>query len=203
MEDDDSKDGAMARPKAFHPTAALDCALEVFWQHGYEGTSLQALLQAMRLSKSSFYETFGSKHALYLAAIDRYRATTFAQYVRLLREQDDGRQAIVDVFAALVTQLDCPQGRRGCLMNNAAIESAPHDTATEARVREAQRALEDAFYGAVRRAQAQGQVALAKDPRALARFLTCAMSGLLVMAKMAPGREALEDVVRVVISTLG
>lgn len=192
----------MARPKAFDPSKALDCALEVFWHRGYEATSLQDLLAAMALSKSSFYETFRSKHALYLAAMDRYRETAIAQYVRLLRDPDDGRQAIVDVFAALVDQLDSPQGRRGCFMNNATIESAPHDAATEARVREAQRALEDAFYRAVRRAQAQGQIPLEKDPRALARFLTSSMHGLLVMAKMAPGREALEDVARVVISAL-
>jgi TetR/AcrR family transcriptional repressor of nem operon len=192
----------MARPKAFDPTAALDCALQVFWHQGYEATSLQELLAAMALSKSSFYETFGSKHALYLAAIDRYREIAIAPYVRTLRNHDNGRQAIADVFAALVEQLDCPQGRRGCFMNNATIESAPHDAATEARVREAQRALEDAFYRAVRRAQAQGQIALEKDPRALARFLTSSMHGLLVMAKLAPGREALEDVARVVLSTL-
>jgi len=192
----------VARPKAFDPTQALDCALEIFWHRGYEATSLQDLLAAMRLSKSSFYETFGSKHALYLAAMDRYCDTALAQYVRILKDRDDGRGAIVDVFAALVDQLDCPQGRRGCFMNNAAIESAPHDAATEARVREAQRALEDAFYRAVRRAQGQGHVALEKDPRALARFLACSMHGLLVMAKMAPGREALEDVTHVVIGAL-
>ena len=123
--------------------------------------------------------------------------------MRILREHADGRQAIADVFAALVAQLDCLQGRRGCFMNNATVESAPHDAATEARVREAQRALEDAFYRAVRRAQAQGQILLDKDPRALARFLTSSMQGLLVMAKMAPGREALYDVARVVLSTDG
>jgi TetR/AcrR family transcriptional repressor of nem operon len=192
----------MARPKAFDPTEALDCALQVFWHQGYEATSLQDLLAAMTLSKSSFYETFGSKHALYLAAIDRYRATAIAQYVCILREHNNGRQAIADVFAALVEQLDCPHGRRGCFMNNAAIESASRDAATEARVREAHRALEDAFYRAVRRAQALGQIPLDKDPRALARFLTSSMQGLLVMAKMAPGREALDDVARVVLSTL-
>ena len=192
----------MARPKAFDPAQALDCALEVFWHQGYEATSLQDLLEAMHLSKSSFYETFGSKHTLYLQAMDRYRETAIAQYVHRLGEQDDGRQAIAEVFAALVDQLDCPQGRRGCFMNNAAVESALHDAATEARVREAQCALEDAFFRAVKRAQAHGQIALEKDPRALARFLTSSMHGLLVMAKLAPGRQALEDVAHVVISTL-
>lgn len=192
----------MARPKAFHPTAALDCALEVFWQQGYKATSLQDLLQAMQLSKSSFYETFGSKHALYLAAIDRYRETAIAPYVKLLSAQDNGHQAIAAVFAALVEQLDCPAGRRGCFMQNAAVESAPHDAATAARVRDGQGAFEDAFYRAVRRAQAQGQIALDQDPRALARFLTSSMYGLLVMAKTAPGRQVLEDVVGVVLSTL-
>lgn len=192
----------MARPKAFDPTEALDCALQVFWNQGYEATSLQDLLKAMSLSKSSFYETFGSKHTLYLAAIDRYRETALAQYGRILRDQDDGWQAITDVFAALLDQLNCPQGRRGCFLNNAAIERVPHDADADVRIREAQRALEDAFYRAVRRAQTQGHIALEEDPRAMARFLVNNMYGLLVMAKMAPGREAMEDVARLVIGAL-
>jgi TetR/AcrR family transcriptional repressor of nem operon len=192
----------MARPKTFHPTAALDCALEVFWQQGYKATSLQDLLQAMRLSKSSFYETFGSKHALYLAAIDRYRETTLAQYVDILSVQDHGCQAITAVFAALIEHVDCPGGRRGCFMQNAAVESAPHDAATAARVRDSHHAFEDAFYRAVRRAQLQRQIAMDKDPRAMARFLTSSMYGLFVLGKMAPSRQVLEDVVGVVLSTL-
>jgi AcrR family transcriptional regulator len=68
-------DQAMARPREFDTDDALDRAMEVFWTRGYEATSLRDLVAAMGISKSSLYDTFGSKHELFLAAIDRYNAT--------------------------------------------------------------------------------------------------------------------------------
>ena len=63
----------MGRPKTFDETAALDQAMQVFWAKGYAPTSLTDLLAATGLSKSSLYETFGSKHDLFLKALERYR----------------------------------------------------------------------------------------------------------------------------------
>lgn len=193
----------MPRPKEFDSTEALDQAVQVFWRKGYEATSLQDLLAAMKLSKSSFYETYGSKHELFLGAVDRYTKTRLESLAARLKSGVSGRESIEHAFAELAQALVDSSGRRGCFLNNCAVELAPHDPAVEARVRHGVQMMEDAFYHALRRAQAQGEVSAAKDPRALARFLTSSMNGLQVMAKFNPGQSRIEDVVRVVLETLG
>lgn len=63
----------MGRPREFDSEQALDAAMNQFWRVGYEATSLEDLLKVMRLSKSSLYQTFGSKRELFLRSIDFYQ----------------------------------------------------------------------------------------------------------------------------------
>ena len=69
----------MRRPRECDTTEALNEAMQVFWTKGFEATSLNDLIGAMKLSKSSFYDTFGSKHEVFLAAIEHYKKTVTAQ----------------------------------------------------------------------------------------------------------------------------
>lgn len=62
----------MSRAREFDETEVLDKALQVFWQQGYEGTSLNDLLDATGLTKSSLYATFGSKEDLFHRIVERY-----------------------------------------------------------------------------------------------------------------------------------
>ena len=76
----------MARTKEFDVDAALDRAIELFWAQGYEATSLNDLLDHMEIGRQSLYDTFGDKHALFLAALDRYRAKMVALFLGPLDE---------------------------------------------------------------------------------------------------------------------
>jgi len=192
----------MPRPKEFDTHEALEQAVRVFWEKGYEATSLQDLLAAMGLSKSSFYATFGSKHELFLGAVERYTETRLESLAARLKSGASGRESIEQAFKTLVNALVSSGGRRGCFVNNCAVELAPRDPAVETRVRHGVQLMEDAFYHALRHAQAHGEVPATKDPRAVARFLTSSMNGLQVMAKFNPGRSLLEDVVQVVLESL-
>jgi AcrR family transcriptional regulator len=63
----------MARPREFDEDEVLRAALRLFWEKGYEGTSLDDLMTAMRLTKSSLYKAFGSKEALFWRVVERYQ----------------------------------------------------------------------------------------------------------------------------------
>ena len=188
----------MARPKTFSPDDALDDALGVFRRRGYEATSVQDLSEATGLSRSSLYATFGSKHALYLAALDRYRAS--------------GRALLADALAcgsgaspvrAIRLHLEAVAAERGedgappigCLMTNAAAEVASRDPETARRTAEAADHLASAFEAAVARAQALGEVSPERDALALGRFLAGTVYGVRGLQKAGASADTLGDVV--------
>ncbi len=192
----------MARPREFDTTQALDQAMQVFWSKGFEATSLSDLTAAMGLSKSSLYETFGSKHELFMSAIDHYKRTVSAQVVAAAEMDAPARRVIASLFDRAIERILSPEGRRGCFLNNCASEIAIHDEAAGAAVREGLERIETAFLKLVERGQAEGQVNADRDPRATARFLTAAINGMLLIGKANPDRDALRDIADTALLTL-
>ncbi|MGF1610209.1 MAG: TetR/AcrR family transcriptional regulator [Kiloniellales bacterium] len=192
----------MARPREFSTEEALDKALQVFWSKGYEAASLCDLLEAMGISKSSFYDTFGSKHELLLAALERYRQTETTRMLDLLGGDSPAKQAIATAFARSIDKLTGAGARQGCFVNNCAVEISPHDPQAAKRVRECQASLEEAFFGAVERGQQAGDIPTRRDARALARFLSTSLAGLAVTAKGGAARAALEDAASITLQAL-
>lgn len=189
----------MARHKEFSQQDALEKAMETFWQQGYEGTSIQDLVKSMGINRGSLYDTFGDKHSLYLAAIAHYDETIVQKIVNRL-EDPNSKQAIIDYFDELVERALDDQTRCGCFMTNAAVELCPHDTEATKRIKTNLQRIENAFYHALQRAKAKGEINSNKDLKALAHYLTCLLQGLRVTAKVNPKREVLEDIVQVAFS---
>ena len=115
----------MGRPRQFLPAEALGDALEVFWEKGYEATSLDDLTAAMHLSRSSFYACFGSKHGAMLAAVEHYADTLFARLEAIV----SSKPALEAIDAVLAAIASVDAGRRGCFFVNSVTELAPHDAA--------------------------------------------------------------------------
>jgi TetR/AcrR family transcriptional repressor of nem operon len=193
----------MARPRQFNTDEALEQAMQVFWAKGYEATSLNDLIGAMGISKSSLYDTFGSKHELFLATIDRYNETVSSCSVsRAIDAAPSPRAGIECVFRGVVDCMTKDGDKRGCYVSNCASEVAWHDEAAAGRIAEGIECMETSFHRAVRQGQQRGEIGKDKDARALARFLTGALNGLLVMAKAHSNPRALQDMVRVTLDTL-
>ena len=192
----------MARPREFDTTEALNEAMQVFWTKGFEATSLNDLIGAMKLSKSSFYDTFGSKHEVFLAAIEHYKKTVTAQVSAVSELDAPARKLIGSLFERAVERMTEEDGRRGCFLNNCAVEVALHDPAAAKLIGGGFAIMEDTFFALVQRGQAEGEVGADKDPRALARYLTSSLNGIMVMGKANPDREALSDVARIALTAL-
>jgi len=113
----------LGRPREFVPAEALQDALDVFWEKGYQATSLDDLTAAMHLSRSSFYACFGSKHAVMMAAVALYADALFAR----LEAMASSMPAVDAVHAVLAAIAGVDEGRRGCFFVNSVTELAPHD----------------------------------------------------------------------------
>ncbi|MAF96864.1 MAG: TetR family transcriptional regulator [Rhodospirillaceae bacterium] len=192
----------MARPREFDATEALNQAMQVFWSRGYEATSLSDLIGAMKLSKSSFYDTFGSKHEVFLAAIEHYKKTVTAQVSAVSGLDAPARKLIESLFERAVNRMTEEGGKRGCFLNKCAVEVALDDPAAAKLIGGGFAIMEDTFLALVERGQREGEIAPDKDPRALARYLTSSLNGLMVVGKANPDPEALSDVARTALTVL-
>jgi len=192
----------MPRPREFDTDRVLNTAMNLFWAKGYAHTSLHDLTRAMGLSKSSFYEAFGSKHALFLAAIDRYVDRVAARAAAELASDRPAREAIAASFSAIIDAAVEAGDRRGCLLGNTALEMTPHDADAAKHIRAGLRRLEQGYYMAVLRGQVAGDIPDDRPARALARFLASLAQGLQLMARVRPERIALEDIAHLGLAAL-
>lgn len=183
----------MARTKEFDPEAALRAALELFWERGYEATSMSDLVEHLGIARASLYATFGSKHDLYLQALDRYGELMHPDLLTELSQPGPVLPAVRALVQRSADEAAGEGGRRGCFVANTAVELAPHDAAAARRVQASWDFLEAALTSALIRAKAQGELAADKDPRMLARCLLVLMQGLRVMGKAATEPQRLRD----------
>lgn len=192
----------MGRPLEFDKEEALEVAMHVFWTRGYEATSLRNLLDAMGLSKSSFYQSFESKQALFQRCLNRYRRAITARMKDDLEQAASGRAFIEEAFHRITEKVHEPGGRRGCLVMNTASHVAAREPEVATLVAEGAAQFQQIFRAAVERAQQEGKIPATKDARSLARYLVSSRSGLMAMAKTGASQSELEDIVAVTLSAL-
>jgi TetR/AcrR family transcriptional repressor of nem operon len=183
----------VARTKEFDPDAALQKALELFWERGYEATSMADLVTHLGIARASIYATFGSKHDLYLKALERYLQTRDPGVVEALSQPGPALPAVRALVEAYAEESLHDERRRGCMVVNAAVEVMPHDPGTARKVEASWDVLETALTSALTRARAQGELAADKDPRALARFLLVMLQGLRVLGRAHPDAGRIRD----------
>jgi TetR/AcrR family transcriptional repressor of nem operon len=183
----------MPRAKAFDPDVALDRAVELFWRRGYDGASMAKLLEFMGISRQSLYDTFGDKHTLFLAAMDRYRGGLKVKLEKTLAEAESGHAGIRAVFDWVTCEVLEKPEHRSCLMANAALELGQNDPEVRERVAEHLRTVEDLFCAALER-DMNGE-SEERDPRARARYLTNAIHGLGILARGGASTSVLRDTI--------
>ena len=192
----------MARTKEFNPEEALEAAMELFWRRGYEATSMRSLLEGMGIGRGSFYDTYGDKRTLFLAALDRFEESRTTWALEVLETSPSPVAGIEEVFGRTVESLVGYEPRRGCLLANSAVELAPHDPEVAEHISGYVRRLEGAFEDALERARKMGEIPKGSKPTALARFLVTSLHGLRVMARAGAERETLEDAAGVTLEAL-
>ncbi len=192
----------MVRPREFDHGEALHRAMEAFWEKGYGATSLQDLLVAMGISKSSFYEAFGNKRTLFLAALERYGDVQLEQIKTHLGGDVSPRQAIADLFEMAIDRLLTPEGRHGCFAVNTAVELAAHDPEIAAQVNGIFERMASVLQPVIARAQAASEIRADRSAGVLAGYLVSSLGGLRVIGKARPDRTALNDILRVALTAL-
>jgi TetR/AcrR family transcriptional regulator, transcriptional repressor for nem operon len=191
---------SIGRPLQFEPDEALRAATGVFWARGFGATSLQDLLDATGLSKSSLYQTFGNKQALFDRCVHAYCCERAAQMRKALSEARSGWAFIEGTFFAAAEGRDGPAAQWGCLLMNTAAEFGRKDPAVGAMVRVGLDRFAEVFREAVERAQREGAVGAERDAQALADYLVSSMSGLRTLVKAGIERRRAMEIARGIIA---
>lgn len=170
----------VGRPREFDEAAALEAAMGAFWRKGYEATSLADLCASTGLHKGSLYQTFGSKHELFMEALRHYIEGHFAEIAKAMQSSDS---PIGSIRAALRKAVRIVSGDAGCLMVNSLVELAPHDPAVkEILEATAQRRMQK-MGELVAQAQAAGEIRRDLPPKAIAMQLMVTLAGLSATMK--------------------
>ncbi|MFD2206465.1 TetR/AcrR family transcriptional regulator [Kiloniella antarctica] len=174
----------MARPREFDLDRTLEKAMNVFWNKGYEGASLNDLLEEMQIARGSLYKAFGDKRRLFIETLKYYDKTCITAAVHLLKDETipEGGQRIARLMESIALAVEIEGDRRGCFLCNSVVDQAPHDTEIEGECQRMMRRMESGFFVALR-ASDQFHDLNEKDLMENARNLNVTYNGLRVMAK--------------------
>ena len=192
----------MARPREFDETAVLDAAVQCFWQHGYEATSVRDLAEKMGITSASLYNTFGDKRSLYRRALDHYLAQSFGDRVGRFEGHLPPRQAINAFFGEIIDRSLNDAQRKGCMLVNSALEVAPHDPEFRRVVTGMLEQVEAFFRRCIESGQHDGTIAAVQPAGQLAGLLLSVLLGIRVLARTRPERVLLEGLVQPVYDLL-
>ncbi|SEG82579.1 transcriptional regulator, TetR family [Actinacidiphila yanglinensis] len=181
----------MARTREFDTDAAVEAAMAVFRLKGFEGASIQDLVDATEVGRGSLYGAFGSKEGLYLAALDRYRERYATPLSEMLTADMPARRLVREVLTGVVDEIVRDGSRQACLIVAGSMERAHREDEVRDRLRGTIESLEESFTQLVARAQAAGELADDRSAVDTARFLVMCLQGLRVIGAVRPDRALL------------
>ncbi|HMS18003.1 MAG TPA: TetR/AcrR family transcriptional regulator [Planctomycetota bacterium] len=193
----------MPYQKQFERAVVLERAMHLFWERGYEATSMQDLVDGMGINRGSIYATFQDKHTLFLEVLEHYESTRRGSMLEQMEMQSGARDVLARLLRAFVEPA-CKDGpTRVCFIPNTAIELAARDGAVRERVVRAQEEMEAFILRQIRRGRAQGTLRSEGDPVVVARAFLATLLGLLVLVRSRPEPGLLRSVGRSALDAAG
>lgn len=189
------------RPQIFDEQEVLNKATALFWSRGYEATSMEDLLGAMGMGKSSFYNAFGSKRELYEKLIECSVNEAIVQLRKELETSDQPIERIRDFFRSIATS-PLALHQKGCFMGNTLVELTNIDKGLKMKAAKKLEQLEQLFLKHIRIASQTGELRSRTDPVTLARYLLTLWNGLNITRRMYPDPEQLRPLIELQLELL-
>lgn len=180
------------RPAGFDRDEALELAVEIFWERGYEGTTLEDLQTAMgNLSPTSLYHAFGSKESLFRQAVAKYQENVGGPALKALEESATAREAVHQMLRLTAESFCRPGQPRGCMLVLGAIRCTPANAGAQDYLQSIRQQAPTVIKRRLKRAVADGDLPASADIAAIASFYATIIHGLAVRAGDGASRKAL------------
>ena len=187
---------ARGRPREFDRTAALERAMELFWERGFEGTSMTDLTSAMGIGSTSLYAAFGSKDELFREAVEHYGLSAGAEIWAAVTAADTAHGAVESYLmttARAFTRGDCPTG---CFVVLSALHVNGATEALRADLMDKREANTADLVEILSRGVENGEIPCTADISAIARFYVTVQQGMSIQARDGADRATLETIAR-------
>jgi len=171
------------RPRAFDPEAALDAAMHLFWEHGYEATSLAMLRDAMGLTPPQIYNAFTDKETLFRQAVARYHDREIGFALDALGAPVAAGEAVRSLLMGAAQAYTRPDKPGGCLFISGALAISPQAQGVADELRTYRRATEAAIAARLAKAREAGELPAGLPVERLAKYLTGVMNGMSIQAR--------------------
>lgn len=188
------------RPRKFDTEKALDQALLLFWRHGYEGTSLSALTEAMGINMPSLYSAFGNKESLFRKVLDRYIQKP-ASYLPNALKEPTARRVVEKLFRGAINMVMDPRHPDGCLLVQGALVSGPLAEPIREELDRRRAGAQAALRRRFERAVEEGDLPPDTNARRLAAYVITLIWGLSVQATGGSTRSQLKEVADVALGS--
>ena len=178
-------------------------AMLVFWEKGYEATSIHDLEQAMGLNRTSIYNAFGNKRAIFARVMGCYKESVMASLFAELDKAPDIREGVRRMLnTALDIHFD-EDNPGGCLVVLSVLESGQHDAELQLEMQQTMQGLKSALQTRLTKARKAGELSADLDPGSMATTIAATMSGMMVLGKANFSKAALKKTINQVVSLLG
>lgn len=181
----------MARSKEFDESVVLDKAMRLFWEQGYEKTSLADLVEHMGIHRRSIYDTFGDKHTLFLKVMDRFGEKISTDLNNGITRSKTATEALQFIFEFMIHSNVDKGLPSGCLMVNSAVELAARDVDVDIKSIASFTSIEKKLKEIILWGQRDGQFNSDYNAEELAEYMQNAMVGIRVMARTSVSKEKL------------
>ncbi len=179
--------------KSFDEETAIENAMKVFWEKGFEPASIADLLEGTGLNRGSLYNAFGGKQQLFVKALQKYDQDRLAMLAKL-EALDDPKKAIATFFDTTVAKTVTDQDHKGCFLFNTALQINTHDEEVNAIVTNGVRQIEAFFRRSIEVGQARGDIPRGLDPEATAKALLALVVAIRVLGRGVFAEAALRTI---------
>lgn len=190
------------RPRAFDLERALDAAMHLFWEHGYEATSLAMLREAMGLTPPQIYNAFADKETLFRKALERYHQTEIGFALDALSAPVPTREAIRRLLMGAAETYSRPGKPGGCLFISGGLATSPQAQAIADELKTYRKASEAAIAERLEKGRALGEFPRDFSVEAFAKYLAGVMNGMSIQARDGASAEELRVLAQTALAVL-
>ena len=192
----------MARPREFEPSEALEKAMHLFWQKGYQETSMADLVEATGVSRYGFYNEFGDKHDLFVKAMTHYANTAIHMALSPMEKEEASLPEIQHYFDNLLLPVDTGQDLNGCLIGNTTMELGTLDQSLSLLINNHYIRMRAAFRNALQNAVQIGELQADADVDGYADFLVGVANGYLICIRTNMTPESIKRFIEISLQRL-